>query len=174
MLKMTTRTIILFAVLVSLLLCAAQPAGAAGRDLFDAGSMRMSILIGNGYAFNESYSVIGLGFGYFIAKGFELGLDAETWSGASPHIEKISPSVRYVFPTGSSVRPYVGAFYRRTIIANYDDLNSAGGRAGIYFVFGRDGYIGLGGVYENYLSCNEAIYHSCSDSYPEITFAIAF
>ena len=33
---------------------------------------------------------------------------------------------------------------------------------------------GIGAVYEKYLSCNEAIYRSCSDTYPEIIFAIAF
>jgi hypothetical protein len=78
------RTMALFAVLCSLLLCAALPADAAGRDPFTDGSMRLSVLVGNGYAFNESYLVVGVGFGYFVAKGLELGIDAESWSGSTP------------------------------------------------------------------------------------------
>jgi hypothetical protein len=136
--------------------------------------MRLSVLVGNGYAFNESYFVMGVGVGYFIAKGLELGLDAESWSGASPHISKISPEVRYVVPTDSTMRPYVGAFYRRTMIDSYDDLDSTGGRAGVYFISGQGSYFGIGAVYEKYLSCNEAVYRSCSDSYPELIFAFAF
>ena len=175
MLSIMTRNItLLLAVLIILLLLAVPPVNAAGRDPFADGSMRLSVLVGNGYAFDESYLVVGVGFGYFIAKGLELGIDAESWSGSTPGITKISPALRYVVPTNSAVRPYVGVFYRRTMIDNYDDLNSTGGRAGIYFMSGQGSYFGLGAVYEKYLSCNEAIYRSCSDTYPEIIFAIAF
>ena len=171
---MTGRAIASFLLTASLLLCAARPAHAAGTDPFAGGSMRASVLVGNGYAFNESYLIIGVGFGYFLANGLELGLDGEYWTSSDPGITKISPSVRYVVPTGGSLRPYVGAFYRYTMIENYDDLNSTGGRAGIYFVSGKGSYFGAGAVYEKYLSCDEAVYHSCSDTYPEIIFAIAF
>ena len=60
------------------------------------------------------------------------------------------------------------------MIDNYDDLDSVGGRAGIYFMSGRGSYFGAGVVYEQYLSCDEAVYKSCNDTYPEIIFAIAF
>jgi len=171
---MMTLIISLLVVLAFLLLCAAPPADAADRDPFADGSMRLSVLVGNGYAFNESYFIVGAGFGYYLVQGLELGLDVESWLGRSPGITKISPEVRYVIPTDGSIRPYIGAFYRRTIIDNYDDLNSVGGRAGIYFMSGRGSYFGAGAVYEKYLSCDQAIYQSCSDTYPEITFAIAF
>jgi hypothetical protein len=164
----------LFVALNVLLSGAASPAHAADRDPFANGSMRLSVLVGNGYAFDESYLVVGVGFGYFVAKGLELGLDAESWSGANPGITKISPAVRYVVPTNSAIRPYIGAFYQRTMIENYNDLNSAGGRAGIYFLSGQGSYFGAGVVYEQYLSCDQAVYHSCSSTYPEIIFAIAF
>jgi hypothetical protein len=170
----TIRTIALSAALASLILCAAPPADAAGQDPFADGSMRLSVLVGNGYAFDESYLVVGVGFGYFVAKGLELGLEAESWSSGTPHINKVSPALRYVVPTNGSVRPYVGAFYRWTMIENYDDLTSAGGRAGIYLMSGQGSYFGAGAVYEKYLSCDEAVYRSCSDTYPEIIFAIAF
>jgi len=168
----TMRTLFLFTVFASLVICTALPAGAAG-DPFAEGSVRMSVILGNGYAFDESYTVFGVGAGYFVAKGLELALDGESWSGGSPGITKVSPGLRYVFSTGGAMRPYAGAFYRRTAIENYDDLDSYGGRAGLYFLFGQGGYFGLGGVYEKYLSCNESVYRSCTETYPELIFAIA-
>jgi hypothetical protein len=174
MLSTATRTIALLAALASLLFCTTLPAGAADRDPFAGGSMRASVLVGNGYAFDDSYLIIGAGFGYFLAEGLELGLDGEFWTGGTRGITKISPGLKYVVPTNSTVRPYLGAFYRRTTIESYDDLNSYGGRAGVYFVSGRGSYFGAGAVYEKYLSCNEAVFVSCTDTYPEIIFAIAF
>src|SRR5512135_268343 len=78
----------------------ALPSAAAERDPFAGGSRRASVLIGNGYAFNESYLVVGVGVGYFAARGFELALDLESWTGSDPGITKLSPSIRYVVPTG--------------------------------------------------------------------------
>jgi len=174
MLSISTRSIALFAVIAILYVFLTSPAAAAGRDPFAEGSMRASVLIGNGYAFNQNYLIVGVGFGYFVAKGLELGVDAENWSGNSPHITKLSPEIRYVVPTNGTVRPYVGAFYRWTTIENYNDLNSVGGRAGLYFVSGQGSYFGAGAVYETYLSCDQSVYRSCSNTYPEIIFAIAF
>jgi hypothetical protein len=174
MLSIMTRTITLLLAFTILTLLAVPPVHAADRDPFAGGSMRASILIGNGYAFDDSYLIIGAGFGYFAAKGLELGLDGEVWTGGTRGITKISPGLKYVVPTNSTVRPYLGAFYRRTTIESYDDLNSYGGRAGVYFVSGRGSYFGAGAVYEKYLSCNEAVFVSCTDTYPEIIFAIAF
>lgn len=174
MFSIAIRSIAILAAVCLLFLCAVPHADAAGKDPFADGSMRLSVVVGSGYAFNESYLIVGVGFGYFVSNGLELGLDVENWSGSSPHITKVSPEIRYVVPTSSAVKPYVGAFYRRTIIDNYDDLNSAGGRAGVYFMSGQGSYFGAGAVYEKYVNCNEAVYHSCSDTYPEIIFAIAF
>lgn len=174
MLKIPARSVIALTIITLLLLCMALPAVAAGRDPFAGGSMRASVIVGNGYAFDESYVIIGVGFGYFFAKGLELGLDGEYWTSGDPSITKLSPSVRYVVPTDGAIRPYVGVFYRRTMIDNYDDLNSTGGRAGIYVISGQGSYFGAGVVYENYLSCDQSVYRSCSDTYPEIIFAIAF
>lgn len=174
-LSITTRTIAMLAVLAFLLLCATLPADAGvGRDPFANGSMRLSVVVGNGYAFDQSYLVVGVGFGYFVANGLELGLEAESWSSGDPGITKISPAVRYVVPTSGAIKPYIGAFYRWTMIENLDDLTSLGGRAGIYFMSGQGFYFGGGMVYEKYLSCDEAVYRSCSDTYPEIIFAITF
>ena len=84
--SITTRTIAMFTVLAFLLLCATLPADAAGLDPFADGSMRLSVIVGNGYAFDQSYLVVGVGFGYFVATGLELGLDAESWSSGNPWV----------------------------------------------------------------------------------------
>ena len=39
---------------------------------------------------------------------------------------KITPSVQYVFHQMQALKPYVGAFYRRTDIDGLPDLDSAG------------------------------------------------
>jgi hypothetical protein len=72
------------------------------------------------------------------------------------------------------VKPYVGGFYRRTDIDGLPDLDSVGGRAGIYIGAARNAYIGVGVVYENYLDCNETVYRSCDSTYAEVTFTFAF
>jgi len=72
------------------------------------------------------------------------------------------------------VSPYIGAFYRRTYIDNLSDLNSAGGRAGVYIAAGQNAHIGVGAVYESYLDCDETLYIDCADTYPEISFTFAF
>jgi hypothetical protein len=118
--------------------------------------------------------IIGVGAGYFIANGLDLGLDFEYWTGSSPSITKVSPRLDYVLNTRSELRPYVGVFYRRTMIEGLKDLDSTGGRAGLYFISGSSVYVGAGVVYESYLDCDTAIYSSCSDTYPEIVIAFSF
>ena len=72
------------------------------------------------------------------------------------------------------IKPYVGVFYRHTYVDNLPDLNSVGARAGVYIVGSKNIYIGLGGVYESYINCDETTYSSCSDSYAEISLTFAF
>ena len=103
-----------------------------------------------------------------------VGLSYESWTGADPKITKITPSVQYVFYQVQAVKPYVGAFYRRTSIDGLPDLDSIGGRAGAYFQLGRNAYLGLGGVYESYLDCNSGTYRKCSSTYGEASLTFAF
>jgi hypothetical protein len=49
-----------------------------------------------------------------------------------------------------------------------------GARAGVYLKAGRNAYIGIGAVYESYIDCNSSVYRSCNDTYPELSFTIAF
>lgn len=173
---MINRINAMFAVFLftALIFFHSSSACAAERDPFSAGSTRLAVIVGNGYAFDNSYLIIGVGAAYFLANGLDLGLDMEFWTGSNPNITKISPRVDYVFNTGGPLRPYAGLFYRRTMIDGWEDLDSMGGRAGLFFTSGRGLYFGAGLVYENYLDCDTARYTSCDDTYPEFIIAFSF
>jgi hypothetical protein len=163
------------AISLSILFCGmSTPAQADSAGLFAKGGTQFAIYGGSGTAFNNDYSIIGVSAGYYIADGYSIGLSAEVWSGASPGIQKVSPSLTYVFYKTSVVKPYVGAFYRHTYVDNLPDLNSLGARAGIYIVASKNMYIGLGGVYESYTQCDKTTYGSCNDTYTEISLTFAF
>jgi hypothetical protein len=168
--KLTTLTIAAVAALASgSPACAAEVAG-----VFSKGRTSLAITGGTGYAFNESYLVLGVGVGYYVLDGLNLGLSVESWSGSNPGLYKVTPSVQYVFHQIPKVNPYIGVFYRRTYVDGLPDINSVGGRAGVYLAAGRSAYVGLGAVYESYSDCNKAIYSSCSETYPEVSFMISF
>ncbi len=165
-----------FAVVVVFLILAeaAYAASGSGAYPFAAGSARLSLAFGGATAFHRNYTVFGIGGGYFVADGIEAGLDYESWSGSSPRIEQISPQVRAVFPRPGSVSPYVGVFYRRTFIEGYRGLDTAGARAGLYLLSGRNLYFGAGVAQEFHLNCDRTIYSSCAETYPELSLAIIF
>ena len=166
----------LFAIAVAAF-CAFTSASATAADVagvFGRGRTHFVATAGTGYAFDQSYFVIGLGATYYLVDGLNVGLFAESWTGADPHLYKLTPSVQYVFYQVPTVKPYLGAFYRRTYVSNLPDISSYGGRAGAYVAAGRRAYIGAGVVYESYVDCNKAVYRSCSDTYPEISFTVAF
>ena len=148
----------------------------AGPDArpFDKGSVRLSLLAGSGTAFDQDYTIIGIGGGYYAADGLEAGLDAEAWEGSSPRIYRISPGLRYVLYTVETIKPYGGVFYRRTFIENERDENDAGVRAGGIVQAGQRAYFGVGIVYDAHLNCDRNVYSSCEDIYPELMFEIVF
>ena len=151
------------------------PATAADvAGVFTRGRTHFVLTAGSGYAFDQTYLVLGAGLSYYVLDGLNVGLFLESWSGADPHLYKVTPSAQYVFYQVPVVKPYIGAFYRRTYVDGLPDINSAGGRAGAYVAAGRNAYIGAGAVYESYLDCNKSVYRSCSDTYPEISFTVAF
>lgn len=144
---------------------------------FSKNSTSVSAVVGAGTAFNDEYIILGVGAGYYVANGLELGIDAQYWLNGSPSITKITPKLTYVFTQPKVIRPYVGAFYRRTFYGDYkgisiDETNSYGYRAGAYFSASNNVYIGGGFVYEEYTDCNKL--SDCSSVYPEMTFSVSF
>lgn len=150
----------------------AQSVGATSG--FSKGRTHFVFTAGTGYAFDESYLVVGLGANYYVVDGLNLGLHWEYWTGSDPKMSKLTPSIQYVFHQMNPVKPYVGAFYRRTYLERLEDLDSWGARAGVYLQAGRNSYIGAGLVYESYLDCETGIYRKCDSTYGEVSFTIAF
>lgn len=134
----------------------------------------MSAVVGSGYTFDENYVILGLGAGYFVFDGLELGLDGQAWLGGDPDIYKLKPQATYIVPTQARIRPYGGVFYSRIFIDGVDDLDTAGARGGVLFTSDGRWFMGIGAVYESYLDCNEDVYSDCDDVYPEITFSVSF
>lgn len=161
-----------FAFLVFLL----QPALLhAGSGPFTEGSARLSLAFGGAVAFDRNYSLFGLGAGYYVADGIELGFDAEKWSGNAPRITQVSPQARFVLRRDRAVvQPYAGIFYRRTLIEGYRDLDTAGARAGAYFFTGGNAYFGAGLAQEFHLNCDRTVYTYCVEAYPELLLAVFF
>lgn len=167
-----TRTMLISTLFITIAAASVNITSAA--DEFSEGRTHLIVTGGNGYAFNDRYFVLGIGGSYFLADGFSIGLQAETWTGGDPSIYKITPSFQYVFYKVPNLSPYLGAFYRHTYIDNLPDLNSIGGRTGAYFSASSNAKIGVGVVYERYQDCSEPRYSDCSDSYPEISFTFSF
>ncbi|MCW8924555.1 MAG: hypothetical protein OQK69_13165 [Gammaproteobacteria bacterium] len=155
--------------LIMVLVIFSAPVNSAPFEKDDIG---VSLLVGSGRAFNDNYTIIGAGIGYYVLDGLKLGINGQAWTGGEVSINKYSPQIQYVMMRKEKLKPYIGAFYRKTTIEGFEDLDSAGGRAGFYFSGQGGHYISIGIVHEAYLSCDEAIYVSCSDTYPEI--AITF
>jgi len=170
------RGLTLFIVSTALLMIVlmSTPAAAAEPFPFTSGSTRLSLALGNGTAFNKDYAVFGLGGGYFVVDGIELGLQAEAWLGNSPHIGQLSPQVRMVIDREGRVKPYLGAFYRRTFIDGYRDNDTIGARAGLYFLTNGSTYFGAGLVQDVHLNCDRTVYSYCAETYPELLFAVFF
>lgn len=160
---------------IVLLVLPAFPANAAGKGwMFEQGRTHFSLEGGSGYAFNNSYLVVGVGVSHYVLDGLGVGLSVESWSGSDPGIVKYSPFVQYVFNRMSSVQPYVGGFFRHTVFGGLPSINSVGGRAGVYIPVGRNAYVSVGLVHESYLDCRETIYHSCGSTYSDLGFIFGF
>lgn len=150
------------------------PNAIAQGDAFLKSSVRLTLVGGWGQAFNDDYFILGGGAGYYISDGIEIGTDFEVWVGGSPNIYKLSPEVRYVVNASPNLKPYIGGFYSRTFIEGFDDLDSTGLSAGMFYRATANAYLGLGVVYENFIDCKARVYRDCSDFYTELTISIPF
>ncbi|HKO22933.1 MAG TPA: hypothetical protein VJX91_09805 [Candidatus Eisenbacteria bacterium] len=146
-----------------------QPTGPFGK-----GTRRASFTAGWGRSFGDDYLLLGLGMGYFFRNNMALNLSLEKWLGSDPNVTKFTPEIQMVVPRPRGPRPYLAGFWRRAWIEDADDLSSIGGRAGIYNKIAGRSAGGIGVVYEHYLDCNDDIYHSCSQVYPEAVFGVSF
>lgn len=171
---MTKTTTLLMSAMLTTIASAPSATAADVAGVFSQGHTHLAVVVGNGYAFNDSYLVLGVGVNYYLVDGLNVGLNVEAWTGGDPTMYKITPSVQYVFYQVPRISPYVGAFYRHTYIDSLPDLDSAGARAGVYIAAGRNAFIGVGAVYENYLDCNKTTYKECTETYPELSFTFAF
>lgn len=143
-------------------------------DPFGSGMVRSSFSVGWGQAFDQDYTIVGFGAGMYVVDSLEIGMDGEIWLGNSPFIYKVSPEMRYVLRMNAPLKPYVGVFYRHTAVNTFDDLDSAGGRVGVYFNQGGHLYFGVGIVHEWYLNNDKRQYDYTSQTYPEISLTMAF
>lgn len=146
---------------------------------FSKGASSFGVVVGSGSAFDENYFILGAGFGYYVAQGLELGIDAQHWFSSEPDITKVTPKITYVFSPLGSINPYVGAFYRRTFYSDgningqsIEDQNSYGYRLGGYLNSSDGVYLGGGLVHEKYSDCNQLV--DCSSTYPELILTVSF
>jgi hypothetical protein len=141
---------------------------------FSRGRSRLSISGGYGNFNDHQYGVVGVGAGYYFFDGFEAGVDGEAWLGDKPHIYTVSPEARYIVTQFESFRPYIGGFYKRTFYDSLDNTHSVGGRAGIISALSEHAYLSAGLVVEHIYDCNQALYDSCSQVYPEVGLSFSY
>jgi hypothetical protein len=150
----------------------ADPAGldpAPRETPFDRG--RITLMAGGGSQTVNGfrYLGVGLGAGYYVLDGLEVGLFALHEFGSGPSLNEVSPSLQYVArPLVGSwpLIPYAGAFYNHWFVgAPFSDSDTAGTRAGAIYLSGKM-VVGLGIVYEHVLS---ACSQTCDQVYPDVT-----
>ena len=161
-----------FVTLISLLALTLSGALFA-QEPYTKGSVRGSVIAGAGSTLGDDYVILGIGAGYFVIDGLEIGLNWQSWLGGDPSINQITPEITYVIRTQSRVAPYIGALYRRTFVSGAEDLSAYGGRAGINMSTGDRSFIGIGGVYLKYTDCKN-VFGDCTSTYPELTFGFSF
>ncbi len=165
---------------VALVLAAVAPAGAQVVEPppvptpFDRGKFGLSGGGGSQTTFGYRKFVIGVGVGYFVLDGVEIGLSGLHQFGDGPSVSELSPSLRYIAQPlvgRSPLIPYIGVFYRHWFIGSaYDDVDTVGARAGALFLSGRI-IIGLGAVVEQTVSTCST---ECIAVYPDFTIGFSF
>lgn len=136
---------------------------------FSVGSKSLSVNVGSGRAFNDNYTIIGAGIGYYVVEGLQLSIDAEFWTGGERSIRKLSPGMQYVFTQSQEFKPYVGVIFKRAYIDGFENFDSIGTRVGAVISSQSNYYMSAGLVYEKDLNCNETTIVQCDDTYPELS-----
>lgn len=141
---------------------------------FDRGKFGLSGGGGSQTAFGYRKFVVGVGVGYFVLDGVEVGLAGLHQFGDGPSVSQLSPSLRYIAQPlvgHSPLIPYIGGFYRHWFIGSeIEDVDTLGARAGALFLSGRL-ILGLGVVVERTISTCDA---DCVEVYPDVTIGFSF
>lgn len=156
-------------------LCSALLTPAHAQDsAFSSGTVRFSGSLSASSGYGGSNFQIGLGAGYYVADGLELGLDARSWFGGNYNVHELEPSLTYVFYNMGRLKPYGGVMYRKTFIEGYDDTSAYGGRAGIFLQQSRNMHVRAGVAGIRYMDCVNTAESDCSDFYPEVSVGLYF
>ena len=149
-----------------------SPVKVAG--MFSKGNRRVSATAGWGHSFDTDYLLLGVGVGYFLANGLDVGADFEGWLIGDPTVYKLSPRADYVLWKMKRIKPYAGAFYRWNFVGSgIDDKSSLGGRLGAFYQGRGRMMAGAGVVYERYLDLDERL-GSSDVVYPEVFVSASF
>jgi hypothetical protein len=141
---------------------------------FQQGAVGLALTVATAFEGDNEYLILGGGLGFYVANGFQIGIDGALWVFDSPTIGTVTPKVEYVLSPIPIIKPYLGGFFRHYIVGDgRDDFQSAGGRAGAYIVPGDAAYFGFGALYEHQLDCGRRVI-PCDQWYPEITVAVSF
>ncbi len=130
---------------------------------------RVGASVGFGWAFDQSYFLLGARVGYELALGLVVDVEGQWWFGSSPSIGKLAPGLTWYAPL--PLRPYVGAYYARWFVGSgMDGQDAVGGRVGFEVASAGRASLTVGAVYERLLSCSSA----CDSVWPETTVALRF
>ena len=137
--------------IVGALLLTASMGYATG--IFSIGHKNFGFHIGQGSAYGNDYTVIGVNINYFIIDNLSTGIGYQTWLGNNPSINQFSIPLTYHIPIEGMFRPYVGAFYSHTLVGDdehydYNNYDSYGGRVGVSMQTSPNSYVSFGWVQE--------------------------
>jgi hypothetical protein len=141
-------------------------------DMFDKGRSNVGVSIGAGTSLGGTYTIFGLNANYFVIDNLNVGVSYRGWFGATPTQNELSVATNYFVPLDAKFRPYGGVFVKKTFVSEERDFESYGVRGGVAVVMSKNSFLSLGYAYEQYSNCPVA--SECSNSYPEVIFALSF
>lgn len=145
------------------------PAPAPAQPQRKSHPMSLALVVGGGSAYGQSYFLVGGRFGYGIGLGFQLSLDGQWWTGATPALGKVAPGVIWVAPL--PFRPYLGAYYAHWFVgSDLPDDDAVGGRVGLHLGGAGPAMLAIGVAYERVLSCQA----QCDSWWPEFMAGVSF
>jgi len=141
-------------------------------EIFDKGCSNVGVSLGAGTSFGETYTIVGLNANYFVMENLNVGVSYRGWFGATPTQNEISLATNYFVPLSAKIRPYAGVFTKKIFVSDMRDFESYGARGGVAVVMSKNSFVSFGYAYEQYANCPLA--SECSNSYPEVIFALSF